>query len=94
MQWRLKEGPRKMNLSRSLVPLPNPADWGPRENLQLTPCASVKEENPIWTWRINLEEWVGSKRAADNMMRKCMEREKIEKGQLYLARGIREEREN
>jgi hypothetical protein len=53
-----------------------------------------KEGNPIWTWRTDLQDWVESKRAADNLLRKCMEREKNERAQFYAAHGIREEPES
>ena len=35
-----------------------------------------KEGNPVWTWRTDFRDWVESKSAADNLLRKCMEREK------------------
>ncbi|KAG4415545.1 hypothetical protein IFR04_011309 [Cadophora malorum] len=53
-----------------------------------------KEGNPIWTWRTDLQDWVESKRAADNLLRTCMEREKNERAQFYAAHGIREEPES
>ncbi|MCJ1360343.1 MAG: hypothetical protein MMC33_010348 [Icmadophila ericetorum] len=53
-----------------------------------------KEGNPIWTWRTDLQDWVESKRAADNLLRKCMEREKNERAQFYTAHGIQEEPES
>jgi hypothetical protein len=53
-----------------------------------------KEGNPIWTWRTDLQDWVESKRAADNLLRKCMEREKNERAQFYAAHGIKEEPES
>jgi hypothetical protein len=53
-----------------------------------------KEGNPIWTWRTDLQDWVESKRAADNLLRKCMEREKNERTQFYAAHGIKEEPES
>jgi hypothetical protein len=53
-----------------------------------------KEGNPIWTWRTDLQDWVESKRAADNLLRKCMERENNERTQFYAAHGIKEEPES
>ncbi|KFY03277.1 hypothetical protein V490_00233 [Pseudogymnoascus sp. VKM F-3557] len=53
-----------------------------------------KEGNPIWVWRTDLQDWVESKRAADNLLRKCMEREKNERAQFYAAHGIKEEPES
>ena len=53
-----------------------------------------KEGNPIWTWRTDLQDWVESKRAADNLLRKCIEREKNERAQFYIAHSIKEEPES
>jgi len=53
-----------------------------------------KEGNHIWTWRTDLQDWVESKRAADNLLRKCIEREKNERAQFYTAHGIKEEPES
>jgi len=53
-----------------------------------------KEGNHIWTWRTDLQDWVESKRAADNLLQKCIEREKNERAQFYTAHGIKEEPES
>jgi hypothetical protein len=53
-----------------------------------------KEGNPIWTWCTDLQDWIESKRAADNLLRKCMERENNERAQFYAAHGIKEEPES
>jgi hypothetical protein len=46
--------------------------------------------NPICVWRTDLQDWLESKRAADNLIRKTMEREKNERTQFYSAHGIKE----
>jgi len=49
-----------------------------------------KVGNPICVWRTDLQDWLESKRAADNLIRKTMEREKNERTQFYSAHGIKE----
>jgi hypothetical protein len=49
-----------------------------------------KVGNPICVWRTDLRDWLESKRAADNLIRKTIEREENERTQFYSAHGIKE----
>ncbi|PQE17586.1 C2 domain-containing protein [Rutstroemia sp. NJR-2017a WRK4] len=53
-----------------------------------------KEGDPIWTWRTDLQKWVESERAADELIRECMGREKEKRAKFYADYGIKEEPES
>jgi hypothetical protein len=53
-----------------------------------------KEGNPIWTWRIDLQDCVKSKGAADNLLRKSMAWERNKMAKFFSAKDFKEEPES